>query len=112
MKTTLEIIPVAGKVTWREIEFENDQPSYDELRPILDEFFPDLSAEHVSVLCNGKRTDMFVDETGHLKSLPINIRATAVYWEATMQAEGNKFSPRALTAIVGPAILFHDRVWF
>ena len=39
--------------------------------------------EHVTVLYNGKRTSMFVNDMGAMNGLPVNEAATKVYWAAS-----------------------------
>lgn len=41
--------------------------------------------EHVSVLWLGRRCHMWVDEHGHAKAAPINIIASRIYFNATLQ---------------------------
>jgi len=67
--------------------------------------------EHVTVLHNGKRADMFVDECGAINRLPMNIEATDIYRAASMRANPDQ-DPDSLPAIYGVAVLFDERVWF
>lgn len=53
-------------------------------------------------------TDMLIDEDGLSKGLEINIAATALYHQ---QAIVNGYQGD-LSPIVGPAIVFHQPVWF
>ena len=97
---------------------------YDWLRqnigPLFDEGF-----EHVSVLYQGNRRDMFVGETSAMNGRHIrNVRATGIYranaWaqhlakEREIEAKGRKpvvrFDPESLPAISGPAVLFPDEI--
>jgi hypothetical protein len=41
--------------------------------------------EHVSVLWKGKKAHMFVDEEGRMHNLLINKKATAIYYNYTLQ---------------------------
>ena len=67
------------------------------IRPLID----GANLERVCVLYHGQVTDMFVDDEGLLKGLPINEKASAIY------------NPRSFVpAIFGPAVLFLRRVWF
>ncbi len=73
------------------------EPSYDDLKQILDPLFNNQWWERVSIrhpVYN--RTDMFVDELGLLKQLPLNGAASLLY----------------PYPIVGRAVVFHRRVWF
>ena len=67
-------------------EFEKEVgpegPNWQEMR----QFFGDY-VEHVSVLYQGKRCSMFVAESGMINQLPINDKATDIYW-ANMRAQG------------------------
>lgn len=44
--------------------------------------------EHVSVLFNNKHCHMFVDEVGLIRGLPVNPRATRIYYNNTFKREG------------------------
>ena len=90
-------------------------PGYDNLKTILDPIFGALSWEHVTVLHDNRIMDMFVDECGHLKGMPRNEAATAIYRNATMSGRtgmGIPSDPEMLPFIVGTAVLFDQRVWF
>ena len=41
--------------------------------------------EHVNVLWQGQKRHMFVDENGLSKALKFNLRATRIYWNATLK---------------------------
>jgi hypothetical protein len=94
----------------REIDLPAD-PGFYKLDALLLPLLNGCDLEHVAVLHNGERADMFVDETGSLKGLPRNEAATAVYRNNWLTQHPKK-SPEALPAIYGPAILFSKRVWF
>lgn len=66
--------------------------------------------EHVAVLHDGKRADMFVDEESACKGLPRNEAATSVYRCNTL-TQRPETDPETLPAIYGPAVLFDVRVW-
>lgn len=72
--------------------------------------------EHVTILYNGERRDMFVDELGLLEDRPYNPLATMLYRQNTMVrclAQGQKLLPSEIGHIVGPAVFFPTRqVWF
>lgn len=90
--------PLVGVIDWPE------EPTYDQIRA-LTKLHIDGWLEHVTVLYEGQRRDMLVDEEGLLKHLPVNEVATKIYWTASGARSG---SP-----IVGTAILFPDRrIWF
>jgi hypothetical protein len=68
--------------------------------------------ERVGLTHEGKPVDMFVDENGHLKDLPLNLTATLIY-HAHIAGPNYPFTnPDALPYIAGDAVLFHRRVWF
>lgn len=68
--------------------------------------------ERVAVLFNDKRCDMIVDESGALKGLPINARASLIYWTATCRGRtGASFDPLAGPLIHGRAVLYDGVVW-
>jgi hypothetical protein len=115
MKTTYEVYRVGQSEPERgEIDWEGP-PGYDRIRALVE---PLLGAgeplEHVSVLHNGQRCDMFVSEMGHCAlttrgPLPINDKATAIYrnYSLTMAPGMN---PEDLPDIAGTAVLFPGRV--
>lgn len=80
------------------------------VRGVLHAQRPNADEEHVTVLYEGQRRDMFVDEFGALLRVPPNEVATEIYWNAS-KARGetpNDEWPR----IYGVAILFPDhQVW-
>lgn len=96
---------IPGKVDWP------GDPGYDLIarliRPILD----GGNLEHVSVLHEGRRHDLFVDEDGHSKRLARNDEATAIY-RCNWLTQHPECDPESLPCIVGPAILFSRLVWF
>jgi hypothetical protein len=57
-------------------------------RDLEREFFGGQWSEHVVCLWGGKRAHAFVDETGALKQLPVNLRASALYQNATRVRQG------------------------
>lgn len=58
--------------------------------------------------------DMFVNENGHLMEppLPLNPLATAIYRNNVLLHEPGRYRVDDLPTIVGPAVLFEDKVWF
>ena len=78
------------------------EPGLDQLKSILNEWFPNLSFEHVyGNVGHGPKhvKDMFVDEHGLMKDLPINKHC----------AFKPEFYPGEL---VGTVVVFHRKVWF
>lgn len=90
------------------------RPSYKDICALVE---PLLGAtlEHVSVLASFdgsdgvQPSDMFVDEVGANKGLPLNESATAIYRRASVERGEHAES---LPAVYGPAVLTSRRVWF
>lgn len=110
MKTTYHVLRVGKQLETASADLP-EQPGYDKLRKLITPLLDGANLEHVAVLHDGKRTDMFVDDTGALKGLPLNPEATAIYRNNTM-SQHPETDPESLPAIYGPAILFDRRVWF
>jgi len=113
MKTRYRVIQpgeALADVAWQEIDWPRE-PGYREIKgligPILGE---GRDLEHVSVLHDDRRADMFVDECGSNDRLPRNEAATAIYrryWLSTHRGA----DPETIAAIYGVAILFERIVW-
>lgn len=86
-------------------------PGYDRIKTLIRPLLDDNQFEHVSVLHEGKRTDMFVDEMGMMNGLWVNTKATEIYRNNTMTHQPDT-NPDDLPQIYGTAILFATRVWF
>lgn len=88
-----------------------EKPGYLELarliRPILD----GKHMEHVTVLHQGRRADMFIDEGSAVDDLPRNEAATAIYRTIGM-ADHPSWDADEFPAIYGTAVLFDRRVWW
>lgn len=102
---------------WTEIEFKPFPPNYMQLSEAIKPLIGGGDIEHVSVLFEGQRRDMFVDEFGApvCKGLPRNECATAIYRAATMQGlSGAPYNgdPESIPAIYGPAVIFQEMVWY
>ena len=90
-----------------------EEPGYRDLKAVIEPLVQGGSLEHVSVLFEGRRADMFVDEYGAIRKgsrppLPINDAATAIY-HAASKARGQ--SAVGAPMIHGPAVLFKRIVW-
>ena len=87
-------------------------PSYQQLRDLITPLLDGGDLEHVSVLFEGRRADMFVDELGHVKNPPLrmNKAATAIYRASKMKQQPH-IDPEELNWIAGPAIVFSEIVW-
>ena len=93
-------IPVLGDIT------ETTLPLTVPFKAVETHF--DEAMEHVSVLFNGHRRDMFVGETSAINGRHIrNIRATEIY-RANALSQNPGLDPEDLPAISGPAVLFPD----
>ena len=124
MKTRMNIFRVGQPIEVREIEFEERQhlepgdagPGYVQLKAVIEPLLDGDPMEHVSVLWEGKRADMFVSELGHVPlttRLPLqcNDAATAIY-RANWLKHHPGTDPESLHWIAGTAVLFDDLVWF
>jgi len=115
MKTKYTIFkPGDGAVEHGEIDWPKD-PGYDRIKALVEPLIGGEPLEHVAVLHNGRRADMFVSELGHMclatrGPLPLNDRATAIYRNNWM-AQHPSDAPGSLPAIAGVAILFDRIVW-
>lgn len=87
------------------------------LHALLDPILGTSDVEHVTVFADFSGgtdyayTDMFVDECGQLKSLPINGVATDIYRRNWLLHEKDPGPPDDLPTIAGPAVLFRDPFW-
>lgn len=115
MKTRYTIMRPEEPNTGGEIDWPRE-PTFDQIDRLVRPLLNGASLEHVSVLAdfkgglNFKRADMFVDESGAMKDLPINGNATAIYRRHSIINKGAKADD--LPAIHGPAILFERIVWY
>ena len=109
MHTVMTIIHADGREETRTVDLPA-QPSYEALRDLIKPVF-DADFEHVTILGNDERADMFVDETGRLKSLTRNDKATELYRAAWLKRHPG-INPESLDHIVGAVVLFDRRVWF
>ena len=108
MKTDLLILRADGTRETRSIEMAGD-PGLAELRDVLE---PILGGrhEHVAVLHEGRRADMFVHEDGHGLRRPRNEAATATY-RASWMGRHPATDPETLPWIAGDAVVFSRIVW-
>lgn len=99
-----------GTETRSEVDWPND-PGYGRIAHLIEPFVGGR-VEHVSVLYEGERRDMFVHEEGALIPLARNERATEIY-RANWLSKNSSCPPESIPAIYGAAVLFPDRrVWF
>lgn len=82
--------------------------SFSEIKPLINELV-EGRLEHVAVLFNGKRADMFVEEHS-AGNMPVNDEATKIYHAASLSRE-----PKADTSdwpkVYGVAVVFDQIVW-
>ena len=108
MRTDLLILLADGTRQQCTVDMKGD-PGFAELRDVLE---PILTGrpEHVAVLHEGRRTDMFVHENGHGEGLPRNEAATAIYRASWLEGHPQD-EPESLPCIAGPAVIFDRIVW-
>lgn len=94
-----------GSVEW------GNEPGLDAIKRLVTPLIGGGHIEHVAVLHDGKRRDMFVDDEGRVKGMPRNDRATAIY-RTNWITRHPDCDPETLPWIAGPAVLFTRRVWF
>lgn len=104
------IAPGDGAVKEVTIDWPSE-PGFDVINKLVKPLIGGGNIEHVSVLHDGKRRDMFVDDEGQLKGLPRNDRATAIY-RTNWLTRNPGTDPESMPCIAGTAVLFTRRVWF
>ncbi len=109
MKTEYTIFRPDGSVEHASVDWP-EEPGFERIAALVEPLLDGADLEHVTVLHDNKRADMFVDETGLLKNLPRNEQATAIYRAATIRREPKRHL-ETLPHIVGTAILFRRIVW-
>lgn len=106
--TRMLIISADGTSEDREATFAGT-PNYDSLRKAMDGVF-DERFEHVYVLHDDQRRDMFVGETSTINGRHSrNEKATAIYRNNAL-TRSPVIDPESIPAIYGPAVLFPDMV--
>lgn len=110
IQTRLTILQPDGKTEERTADLPA-HPGVDMLRSLLTPLFDGVVMEHVSVIHDGCRADMFVDGDAIDRGLPRNEAATAIYRYYSLSRTPAR-DAESLPAIYGTAILFHRRVWF
>jgi len=120
METRYTIYNVDGTTEDRTVDWPKE-PGYEAVRKITDPVLNGAWLEHVTVFVRDTHphikgfsdgyADMFVDEEGKLKGLPVNRLATAIYRENWLvHNPGSRAED--LDTINGPALLFHRKVWY
>lgn len=107
MKTTYKIFrpgkePELCSVDWPE------EPGYTRIAALIDPLVGG-NLEHVSVLYEGRRADMFVDEMGHVHGLSEHNEIATKIYRNNAVSRGAK--PDSLPTIVGTAVLFDRLIW-
>ncbi len=115
MKTTYVVFYPDGTETAGECEMK-EQPTYDEINAVVRPLIRTLLTksdyfEHVTVLHEGERRDMFVDDEGQAKNLDRNEKATTVYRHNWLTAHPET-EPETVPYIYGDAVLFGRRIWY
>jgi hypothetical protein len=110
IKHTFWIYPARPVAREERSALMTPEPDIKELHAVLDPLFFKRNWEHVTVLFEGRRADMFVDERGRLDDLPRNDAATAIY-RAGWLARFPESNPEDLHWIAGTAVLFERVVW-
>lgn len=87
---------------------ESEIPQKDFPRAMLRELVGG-DIEYVAVIFMEQPATMIVNERGAIEKLPINARATAIYWTATIQGiTGVAFDPLTAPMIHGIAVLIEQ----
>jgi hypothetical protein len=87
------------------------EPSYKTIAALIEPLIDGADLEHVTVLHDGERHDMFVDEQGAQNwkagyPLPVNDRATEIY-RCNWLTQHPEVDPASLPSVHGTAVLFH-----
>lgn len=109
MNTTYTIYRADGTQEEGSVDWPHE-PGYQMLKDLIGPIVGG-PLEHVAVLHNEHRKDMFVDEIGHIRKepKPYNEAATEIY-RAHSVSQGAVAED--LPTIVGDVVLFHRLVWF
>lgn len=111
MQTTLTILRPGAEPETVVIDMA-PRPTLHDIQAVLFPYFGRAYTERVAILGeDGKPTDMFVDENGHITGLPRNEKATEHYRRNWLKQHPNA-APESLHFIVGTAVVFDRRVWF
>jgi hypothetical protein len=112
MLTKFTIFYPHAEPAQREVELPAE-PTYQQLRALLVPLLGGALPERVNVWLRDERrdSDMFVDEIGAKKKLPVNEAATMIYWANTMEHQA-KQPDASWPKVHGNAVLFLRRVWF
>ena len=108
--TTFTGLPILGRSKKVTVDLPR-APGLDDLRAVVEPLLYGGRMEHVSVLHEGRATDMFVCEDSAYAGNVRNDKATAIY-RASWTGQHPKNDPESLPSVYGPAVLVDRRVWF
>ncbi len=108
--TTFTGLPILGRPKKVTVDLPRS-PGLIVLRAVVEPLLYGGALEHVSVLHEGKPTDMFVGEDSAYVGNVRNDKATEIY-RANWMDQHPKADPESLPAIYGPAVLVDRQVWF
>jgi hypothetical protein len=121
MHTQFRIYYPDGRITTHDHIFQLRWPSLADIKGVVEPALGTPDCEHVRVFWAWKEgghaeyLDLFVDEDGIAKGLPINSAATEVYHANVKHHDPRGLgSPEALAIapkIHGTAVLFKDKIW-
>lgn len=110
MKTEITVYSIGAEPVTSSVDWPDD-PGYQRIKDFVTPLLNGGDLERVRVLHEGVYTDMFVDEDGIRKGLPINNAATPIY-HANMLSRQADADTSDWPKVHGTAILFHRQVWF
>lgn len=110
MITTYHVIKPDGTKTTHTVDWPGE-PGLDRMKTVIEPLLDGARLEHVAVLHEGRRHDMFVDEEFVSKGLPYNAEATEIY-RCNWMTQHPDVDPESLPPILGVAVLFDRLIWF
>lgn len=85
-------------------------PSADQLRKVVGGYLNGRGVEHMTVIHEGRRKDLFTSIPSPLDPQPINAAATEIYASAWLERHPSA-DPDDVPPLRGIAVLFHRKVW-
>jgi hypothetical protein len=110
-KTTYDVIQADGSVTSHVADLD-DEPGYKAISKLVVPYLDGQNLEHVTVLWNGKYTDMFVGEFSAVVGWPVNERATEIYLNNIAVHDPDLYAQGGHPKIYGPVVVFSRRIWY
>lgn len=107
--TTFTGLPILGRPMKATVDLPR-APGLGRLRLIVEPMLYGGTLEHVSVLHDGKPTDLFICEGSSFVGNVRNDKATEIY-RASWLSHYPKAPPETLPAIYGPAVIVDRQVW-